>query len=149
MADFSLQALHDEIVNDPEGAGYSGMEHATIAAAMNDPDHAILAGIVDRRHISMEDVRAAVPVGDYDKLTADRQEWLRWISGGGGSIRVNSQMKESLTKLAANGGIWHDTTVSAHTAILALIQYTGSRSEVLFGEGYSVTPSQIANALRL
>jgi hypothetical protein len=76
MAEFSLQALHDEIENDPQGLGYKNVDDTwkgddVIAGLINAKNYKI-----DRMSIEMEAIRAAVTYDAYNNLSIDEQEWI-------------------------------------------------------------------------
>jgi hypothetical protein len=160
MADFSLQALHDEIENDPAGLGYKEVGGAW-------KDDAVIAGLinaanykVDRAEVEVKQVGATITYAAYNDLAIDEQEFYGlqtrsefWI--------VNADMKTLLTgrSLAADGiaGTGNDTqswwSVAERSemapAFLALIEIDGSRAEVLWGEGKVVSISEVAHAANL
>jgi hypothetical protein len=161
MAEFSLQALHDEIEADPEGIGYkeTGGEwkgDQVIADLINAKDY-----VVDNSSVQMEQVRAVVTYAAYDTLGIDEQEWLRWMTPNSGEFEVTADMKLQLSGrgLASNGAagtgtdgdsFWalaHDQDMAP--AMLALIEVAGSRAEVLWGPGTTVSVSNVAYAANL
>ena len=160
MTDFSLQALHDEIENDPEGIGYKDgsvwKEDAVIVDLINSKDFSI-----DRFSVLMEDVRAAVTYGAYDTLSIDEQEWIRWMTPNSGEFQVTADMKLQLSgrSLAIGGvaGVGDDGDsfwAAAHNqvmapAMLALIEIPGSMAGVLWGENKSVSIGEVAHAANL
>jgi len=159
MADFSLQALHDEIENDPMELGYKTgsvwKEDAVIVELINSADFA-----VDRVSVEMEAVRAACGYDAYDGLGADEQEWLRWMTPNSGQFYVTADMKLQLTgrTLAADGAagvgddsnsFWALADDAIASVLLALIEIPGSRAEVLWGEGKTVSISEVGHAANL
>ena len=169
MADFTLQALADEIEADPAALGYKevGGEwkgDGVIADLINAKDF-----VVDRASIPMADTRATVTYDAYNNLSIDEQEWIRWmtpgggdsVGGDGGDFRVNADMKLQLTgrTLAANGvaGTGADNSSfwaaaddqDMAPALLALIEVPGSRAEVLWGEGQTISISNVGRAANL
>jgi hypothetical protein len=145
MASFSLQALHDEIENDPAGLGYKEVGGAWKEDAV----------------IADQTVRAIVTYDAYNTLALDEQEWIRWMTPNSGLFQVTADMKLQLSgrTLTANGvagtgadgdSFWaaaHDQDMAP--AMLALIEIDGSRAEVLWGEGKVVTISEIGHAANL
>ena len=160
MAEFSLQALHDEIESDPEGLGYKDgadwKEDAVIADLINAKNYK-----VDVSSVNMEDVRGITTYAAYDTLGIDEQEWLRWMTPNSGLFRVSADMKLQLTgrSLASNGiagtgdndsSFWalaHSDEMAP--AMLALIEKDGSRAEVLWGYGKTVSIGEIGRAANL
>ncbi|MHC4338513.1 MAG: hypothetical protein ACYSTG_11305 [Planctomycetota bacterium] len=161
MAEFSLQALHDEIEADPESLGYKNPDTTwkgdqEIADLINAKNYTI-----DRTSIPMEDIRASVTFDTYDTLSIDEQEWLRWMTPNSGDFMVTADMKLQLSgRSLASGGIggtgndsnsfWsaaHRGTMAP--AMLALIEIPGSRAEVLWGEETIITVLNVAKAANL
>ena len=164
MADFSNQALADEINNDPAGIGYkhdlgNGIEWKldgeikTLLDAQNFK--------IDKPSINQEDVRATTTFAGYNTLGIDEQEWIRWMTPNSGQLRITADVKLQLTgrTLAVNGiagvGADNDSFWAAAQdqnmapAMLALIEVDGSRAEVLWGEGVSPSLSQIGASANL
>lgn len=155
MAEFSLQALHDEIEADPQAIGYkeSGGEWKgddVIADLINAKSYA-----VDQTSVEMEAVRAIVTYAAYNTLAIDEQEWLQWMTPNSGLFQVTADMKLQLTgrSLASSGSagtgndsnsFWSAAHRAAMTAaLLTLIETPGSRAEVLWGAGQTVSVSNV------
>jgi hypothetical protein len=155
---FTLQALHDEIENDPESIGYKiGADwkgDQVIADLINAQNL-----VIDQGEIAAKDIRAVTTYAAYDTLSIDEQEWLRWMTGG--PLLVTADLKLQLTgrSLAANGvagsgdnsdSFWAAAHRNAMApAMLALTEVPGSRSEVLWGAGTTVTASNVGHAANL
>jgi len=160
MADFSLQALNDEIVNDPETLGYK-----VGAVWKSDGDIKALLDAknlkVDRTSVEQEVVRATVTFSAYNSLSIDEQEWIRWMTPNSGQLKVTPDVKLQLTgrTAAANGvagtGVDSDSFWAAADdqdmapALLAIMEVDGSRAEVLWGDGTSPSLGQIGAAANL
>ena len=170
MADFTLQALADEIEADPAALGYKevGGEwkgDGVIADLINAKDF-----VIDRASIPMAATRSKVTFAAYNTLSIDEQEWIRWMTpgggdggagGDGGNFETTPDMKLQLTgrTVAANGvagtgadgdSFWaaaHDQDMAP--AMLALIEVPGSRAEVLWGEGQSISIGNVGRAANL
>ena len=160
MAEFSLQALHDEIEADPEALGYKEAggewkDDSVIADLINAKDYAI-----DQDGVEMESVRAATPYDPYNSLLGDEQEWLKWMTPNSGTFQVTADMKKQLAgrALAVNGvpGSVDASTFWAsgdrtemESIMLALIETPGSRAEVLWGAGQTVSMNNVGGAENL
>lgn len=161
MAEFSLQALHDEIEADPEALGYKevGGEwkgDQVIVDLINAKNYK-----VDRAFVGQDEVRATTTFEAYDTLSIDEQEWLRWMTPGDGPFPVTADMKVLLSgrELTVDGAagvgdngssFWllaHQPTMAP--AMLALIEVDGSRAEVLWGQGWTITIADVAYAANL
>jgi hypothetical protein len=160
MADFSLQALHDEIESDTEGLEYKvgsvWKDDSVIADLINAESYK-----VDRESVPMETVRSIVTYDAYNNLAIDEQEWLRWMTPNSGEFQVTADMKLQLSgrTLTSDGvaGTGSDNASFWAAAddqdmapiMLAEIEVDGSRAEVLWGEGTTVSISQVAHAANL
>lgn len=168
MADFTHEALKDEIVLDPESIGYKNTNDAwtggpnptkpfdEIAGLANEPDL-----VIDRATIPMEDARAAATFEAYDSLSIDEQEWIRWVTPNGGALRITPDVKLQLSgRTPATNGVagtgadsdsfWaaaHDQDMAP--LYLSMIEKAGSRAEVLWGEGCVVTENDVVKALNI
>lgn len=167
MAEFTLQALADEIDNDPEGIGYKvgavWKGDQVIADLINAKNLTI-----DRNMVGMETLRGDIEFDWYDALSIDEQEYLRWqtpggggggdVSDEGGSWKVTDHMKLVLTGRALtvngvsgtgnNAASWWATADrgNAAPAMLALIEIPGGRAEVLWGEDILITAGDVGRA---
>ncbi|MHC4708280.1 MAG: hypothetical protein ACYS8I_14465 [Planctomycetota bacterium] len=161
MADFSLQALHDEIEADLESLGYKEAGGAwkgdqVIVDLINAKNYTI-----DRISIEVGLVRAAITFAAYNNLTIDEQEWIQWMTLGNGSFEVTADMKLQLSgrSLAVNGAggsgndnqsFWAVADRSEMvTVLLALIEVPGARAEVLWDEGRTISVGQVGAAANL
>ena len=157
MAEFSLQALHDEIEADPQTIGYkdAGVWKGddVIADLLNAKNY-----VVDMASVSMEQVRAGVTYDAYNTLAIDEQEWLTWMTPNGGEFQVTADMKLQLSgrSLISNGiaGSGNDSNSfwsAAHRAemapaMLALVEVAGGRAEVLWIHGKIISIGEVAKA---
>lgn len=157
MAEFTLLSLKNEIDNDPESLGYK-----TGAVWKSDQEIYDLINnkiyIVDKPNVEMEEIRATTLYDWYDTLAIDEQEYLRWLTPNGGAMVITDETKTLLAGrlLAVNGvagvgdsgdSFWafaHRTAAAA--AMLALIEVSGSRAEVLWGQGTTISLSQIGHS---
>ena len=161
MAEFSLQALHDEIENDPLTLGYKEAGGAwkgdqVIADLINAKNYTI-----DAANVPMEHVRATCTYDAYNNLSIDEQEWIRWMTPNSGELEVTADVKLQLTgRTPASGGsagtgadndsFWAPADdQDMAPAFLALIELSGSRAEVLWGQGQTVSVGNVAHAANL
>lgn len=161
MTEFSLQALHNEIENDPQGLDYKEAGGAwkgddVIADLINAKNYRI-----DNIFVPMEKVRAATSYDGYNDLAIDEQEWIRWMTPNSGNFIVTADMKLQLSgySLASNGSagsgndnqsFWSVATRSEMApAMLALIEIDGSRAEVLWSKGKTVSIGEVGHAANL
>ena len=133
-----LQALQNEVNTDPLVIGYvpdGGTQQ--LLDLLNAKNYT-----VSKPKISAANIRAATYLDAYDNLLADRQEWLRWMTGTNGfdedNVVVTQDLRDRLTGVLG-GSITGDSIWAAadddvmEPIMLALIDVPGSRAEVLFG----------------
>ncbi len=163
MADFTLEALKNEIVVDAENLGYKNSPtpndwkgDQVVADLIN-----LKNLVIDKVSAEMEEIRGTTEFSWYDSLSIDEQEYLRWQTPNGGLWLVTGPMKLALTgsTLAVNGVAGaHDPTVSwwaaadrvaAVAAILPLIELAGSRAEVLWDADETITAGEVGRAFNL
>ena len=146
MVDFTLVALKDEIVADPEGIGYKNSatpndwkSDQVIADLINDPAHS--TGITAR--ISTPELKGVVDASEYQGLSPSEESYLNWLTTG----EWTDMTAESQSALF-NGGanrIWGVSSASA-AAIEGLATVPFSRAFNLFTEGKSVSVGEIGRA---
>ena len=149
MAEFSLQALHDEIEADPMGLGYKDgadwKEDAEIVALINALEGPGAAQIM-RKLIMPSEIWNSIPYSEYETYGASKREWLDTaleLAGGSGVIDANdSVVYDNLIAVFPAGS-------DARANLLSKIRRTGSRAEVLWDEGTVVTISQVGHAANL
>lgn len=167
VADFTLQALKDELDNDPESLGYAAAGWPTgvdqdVADVINSQDYTI-----DKRMLLSSQLTENLTFDAYDTLSIDEQEYFRSIliptaaDFTGNGLPVTADVKLQLTglSLTSNGtaGTGNPNTswwATAHRTEMvnnytALIEIAGSRAEVLWGEGTVISASQIGQAANL
>lgn len=163
MAEFTLEALRDEIEVDPEGLGLKNSPSS--GDWKGDPEIADILNTknltVDRIRVEMEAIRGATEFDWYDTLSIDEQEYMRWQTPDGGDWRVTAPMKLILTgrTLTTNGAPGSGPDSDSFWAVanravavltmLALIEIAGSRAEVLWNEGQVITTSNVGGAFNL
>ncbi len=154
-----LPELQTELLTDPTGAleaaGFSipilltnDPDLGDIEDVLEDRSDPLGSGTVDHEQISLSEVRAAIRFADFKGLTAQEQSYMQFCIGGSGSFPVDDVFKLDWTNRTPTGQ-WGVGAIDAPEKILALIEFTGSRLEVLFGEGANTTTADIANALNL
>jgi len=137
-----LLALKNEVTLDPLTLGYvPDITQEGVLDVINLTRQTIT---VSKPAISAAVVRSAVTLEAYDNLLADRQEWLRWITGSNGvneeSLIVTQDLRDRLTGVLG-GSVTGDSIWAAadedimEPIMLALIDIDGSRAEQLFGFG--------------
>ena len=145
MADFTLEALHAEIVNDPTGVGYKEADGVTwkgdqvIADLLNDPAN---GDVIERSRVSPRELVEQIDVGEYEGLSAGRQRWLDLVLEG--AAEVSTVAGDNAVRAGILSCFGQGTTT--RTSMLAVVQRQGSRAEVLWGEGTAIAASQVGHA---
>ncbi len=138
-----LAALKSEVEVDPTALGYAAVvaETDALLALLNDPNPATL---VSKPAIDPAKVRSATTFEGYDGLTIDKQEWIRWMTGanganGGETLIVTPDVRTQLTG-PGTASMWAAADRDEmNAAQLALIDVPGSRAEILWGFGTSIS----------
>lgn len=145
-----VQALKNELVNDPVPMNYQGggTDHtfdAVDSAIISDPT---ADRTVNETNVDTGDIRGVTTFDAFQGLTAAEEAWFAWLTQNG-AIPVND---DTLANLAGIGGTskWAAGNRSEmEPRMVALMQRTGSRADELFGIGSNITPSHIAAAVSL
>lgn len=153
---FTYAELKQEIDNDPQGIGYKTgavwKGDQVIADLINNQVY-----VTDVEEVDTSDLIDKVTFAAYNAMSIDEQEWIRWITQQD-TTGVNADVKLQLTgrTLTSNGtagtgengnSFWSVATRdTVAPAILALIEVSASRAEVLWGVGTRVTASDVGRA---
>jgi len=146
MAQFSLQALHDEIEADPLGIGYkeqdgSWKEDQIIADLINDPAN---GDVVQRNHISPQEIIEQITIDDWDAITAAQRLYVSLLP----SLPQVDAIQNG-TEVRANLLTIFGPTTTTRANLIGVVQKDGSRAEVLWGEGTVISISQVGHAANL
>ena len=144
-----LTILRAEIIADPLAVGYRLMRNGDIATALNDRRHPLLSGIVNRRATCASDIRARISFVDFASLKSEEQEWVRGLLQGDCELDVTEELKGTLAYRQMDGGIWPDTVETAPEHIREILEFRGSRAEVLLGEGVVIHSCHATDAGKL
>lgn len=144
MAVFSLAALTTEINTDP-----ASLNLATLVAAGNDSGvaaalNAAGAGAafsIFRKAIAVRDVVANIASADFASLTALQLAKLQLLFAGSATLDATDTNTRTIIVGVFSGMA---TTVSNLTA---LAKRQGSRAEVLWGDGTTISANQVSQAL--
>ena len=116
------EALFNEITNDPEAIGYSGMTDAEIATALNAETQQ-----VDRTSITKQELWENTSLTEYAALTAAaRQAYGVLIDMDNIDVTAGSNSRVTLAALFAAG-----STTRANLLALVDVPVTTSRAEIL------------------
>ena len=141
-----LLALKNEVNNDPLSLGYNPAsgDVTNIINIINTKSYT-----VSKPKISAADIRSATTYDAYNNLSIDEQEWIRWMTGSNGFDQENVTVTQDLRDRLTDGtnSIWAAGDRTAmNAAMLALIDVSGSRAEVLFGYGTVINKNDYAAA---
>ena len=146
MAEFSLQALKDEIANDASVIGLKDVDGITwkgdqvIADLLNDPTDGAL---IRRKSVMPVEIKQTVTEADFETLAAGEEAYFVWIVQGEIELDVRSDtIFNGLTQIFSAAS---DT----RPALIALFQKVGSRAEVLWGDGTKIQAGQVGRAANL
>lgn len=146
MTEFTLQALHDEIENDPEAIGYKEVggewkEDNIIADLINDPANG--ANIL-RKLIQPDEIFQSIDVTEWEILTEGRRQYISLITKGEIVDATFSSIFDGLNTVFNN-----TDAPNTRAEILSRVQRQGSRAEVLWGEGKIVSIAEVGHAANL
>ena len=149
MADFTLESLHAEIVNDPTGLGYKEADGVTwkgdqvIADLLNEVRVAIQ---IKRSDVDASEVFHAIALGDLvNNPGASQLEWfnallhlttpIRLLNADGSATPV----RENVIGIVRNG-------TATLQRLAALETRAGSRAEQLWTEGIVISAGDVGRA---
>lgn len=137
-------ALKSEITTDPAALGYAALvaagDDAGVAAALN----LARAGTAYQQYrgpLPAYQVVNATDPADWAALTAQEKQRYQTLTGAGQVDTSNANLRAMFSAMFPAG-----STTRANLTNLALRQ--GSRAEVLFGPGTTITHADVAAALR-
>lgn len=146
MAEFSLQALHDEIEADPLGIGYKEQDGTwtsdqMIADLINDPAN---GDTVQRNHILPQEIIEQIVIDEWDALTVSQRQYVALLPSLPivDAIQNGTEVRANLLTIFGAGTV-------TRANLIEVVQKDGSRAEVLWGEGTTVSISQVAHAANL
>ena len=152
MAD--LQAIKDEVTNNPVSLPYLAMTEANAVAnaeVINNSD-GNNPRTVNNTEVNTGDIRGNVTFDAFDGLVTAEQAWLEWLTTNG-VIPVTADTLQQLAGVpTANQSIWAtgDRT-EMNAAMDALMRFQGSRAqEIESSIGVSVvSPAEMRDAANL
>lgn len=140
---FTVSALRTELLTDPTGIGYS--------TAVTRADHNTLVDQVNRFAVSYAvsmgtvtsiAMQTAVVPGEYGVLSnGQRDLWNAVLVAAVNGVPISNTVIRTQVAFVWSAG----TTTRAN--LLALDTRSGTRAEVLFGEGVRVTSTDVQKAL--
>lgn len=141
MADLTpaqLVALASEINADPKALAYAGKNNVAVAAILNTvgaSGEKVNAGIVPAQVLLN-----AIDGVELDALTTGKKMTLQIYFSSGSVDSGNANVRAGLASVFAAG-------TASRTNLIAIVDRSGSRGEVLFGIGAIVQPWEVGRAL--
>jgi len=146
MAEFSLQALHDEIEADPEGLDYKEPNgdwrgDDVIAGLIND---LALGDTIQRQYVQPQEIIEQIVLADWEAASASERLYMQLLpSLPSISTVVNgTEVRNNLLTI-------FDAGTDTRDNLIATVQRDGSRAEVLWGENTQVTIGQAGHSANL
>ena len=145
MAEFTLEALKDEIVNDPESLGYKTApldwkSDQEIADLINDPAN---GAIVRRQSVRVSDIKAVILEAHFNGLSPGESDYLMFVLDAESIDPRPNPIHDGIL------GVWSGGASVTKNAIQALMEKQGSRAEVLWGEGRTISLRDVGGAQNL
>jgi hypothetical protein len=141
---YSLAALQSEITTDPKAIGYAAQSGnaTTIAGLMNTAPEPIAAGSQEqiyRLKVASSDMMAGIVLSEYAALTQANRDYCTMLFSAGFVNTGDANIRTQLAAIFAAG--------TSRTNMIAAAQKNATRAEALWGDGFRVTPQQVAEAL--
>lgn len=148
-AQFSLQALHDEIENDPESVGYKTGEVWKGDQAIADSLNSLVspgAESITRLFVAREEILFCIDAGEVDTDFTEDERWLisSYLNDGPIIDATEAPVFSAINTIFSNADM-----PNTRACVLGKVQRTGSRAEVLWGENTTITPGQVGAAANL
>lgn len=148
MADFSLQALHDEIESDTESMGYKeeggDWKGDQVIADLLNSTTSSGAQTITRRLVSQKEIVSSIHLAEFEAISEARHRYLNTVMRGEVIDATETPVFQALNTIFNNTDM-----PDSRAVLLARLQRTGSRAEVLWGEGVTITASQVGHAANL
>jgi len=136
-----LASLKTEIQTDPQGYGYTG-SNLQISNALN---LIRVTEVVTRKTISAEELQISIIIAEYTTLTdVARMGWnaILIVAASHGIDVSNTALRNQILAIWGAGTATRSNLATLQTRI-------GSRAEVLFGEGTTISDHLVEEALLL
>ena len=145
---FTIQALADEINNDPLAIGYKNPDTSwksdqEIVDLINAANYTL-----NNDEVSASDVRALTTFDAFDGLTVAEVDYFKWLTSG----EMITVTDDVLAVLGGVGGssIWATGEQALmETRMQGILQYTGSRAQQLWGKDSIIFTGQVGQAANL
>ncbi len=147
MADFTLLALKNEIVNDSNSVGYKTSPTVwkadqAIVDLISDPTN---GAQITRKQVIANEIVASIDLAEYAALTMPQRQYLDLLTQTAADEFIDANEATILNALTTIFG----PGTASRASLLAKLQRQGSRAEVLWGEGKNVTAGEVGRAANL
>lgn len=132
--------LTTEINTDPRSLGYAGKQDGDIAVLLNTIGGS--AETIFKAYTATEEIIAGIIRSEYDALTAANKSYLIDV------ILKTARVKTGDATIRSQVGAIFGAGTTTRTNLTNTASRSASRAEVLFGEDTTVTPADVARALR-
>lgn len=140
-----LQALNDEVNNDPASRGYAAVI-ADTAALLSLINGAVSGVPIGHPSVTAAEIVSATTYDAYNDLAIDEQEFIRWVTTSSEIVVVTEDLRLQLTGTTVPGSQsgpsswWSAATRTAMVvAMAAILDKEASRAETLFGYGTHIS----------
>ena len=136
--------IRTELDADSKSLGYAGLRDDSnapqaLAAKLNEPGAS--AETLFKTYVAMEDVLACIVLTEFNALSAAGKTACDMFLRGARLRSGDANMRTTMAALFAAG--------ATRTALIALASRAASRAEALWGEGVTVTDTEVSLALEL
>jgi hypothetical protein len=142
----TLAALRAEIDNDPKSLGYAALKVQTngpeaVAARMNEAGASVPPETLFKAYVPTEEILAEMVWSEFTGWSAAVKTGLDMYLRGARVKTGSATLRASLAAMIPAG--------TSKTNMIAAASRNASRAEALWGENFSVTSTDVANALAL
>jgi hypothetical protein len=131
--------LATEINTDPKSLGYAGKSDYAIAVILNTPGAS--AETIFKAYTDTSEIVAGIVRAEWDALSAANKQFLNEVILNAPKVKTgDSNLRSSV------GGIFGVGTTS-RTNLVNVASKSATRGEVLFGEGTTISDTDVAKAL--
>jgi len=137
---FSLSSLKDELDNDPQGFGYAGQTHFEASNTLN---LFRVTEVIIRTNTTTGALQREVVTSEYLSLSiVQRDLWTALLLSGADGTGIDISDPDAQTQM---GAVWVAGTTT-RSNLIGLQTRDGTRAEALWGEGFSISKTQVEEA---
>lgn len=137
----TLTELKSELDSDPQGLGYAAAgwpdgDAQSVADIINDPAH---GATIWRTNIPMSDVYAETDWSEVIALGGTERQVFRQITSTAELDADSQNIRDAIGAIFGAG-------TNTRANLLSLVQKSGSRAEELWGDGVTISASEVGRA---